>query len=114
MDIKGENYCLSFDFETATITCQGQLRLQGEKGYADIIKQLDRIVHGKPETIILDLSELRFLNSSGINVLLKFVIKVRNEKAGRLIVRGTDKFPWHTKTLKNFTRLMPDLVLEIN
>ncbi len=114
MDIKGENYCLSFNFETATIVCQGQLRLQGEKGYADIIEQLDRMVDEKPGTIILDLTELRFLNSSGINVFLKFVIKVRNAKVSRLSVRGTDKFPWHTKTLKNFTRLMPDLVLEIN
>jgi anti-anti-sigma factor len=114
MEITGENYRLSFDPETSTITCQGQLRLYGEKGYADITKQLNHIIEEKPETIILDLTALRFLNSSGINVFLQFVIKVRNTKASHLIVRGTHQFPWHIKTLKNLRRLMPNLVLEIN
>jgi hypothetical protein len=113
MELSGENYNISFEPESATITCRGQLRLCGEDGYTDISNLLNEIVAKKPKAITLDLRQLRFLNSSGINVFFKFVINVRNAKASRLRVQGTHAFPWHQKTLKNLKRLMPDLSLEI-
>lgn len=113
MELTGENYSISFEPESATLTCRGQLRLYGEEGYADISRLLDEIVVRKPEAITLDLRQLRFLNSSGINVFFRFVINVRNAKASRLRVQGTQAFPWHQKTLKNLKRLMPELSLEI-
>lgn len=113
MKLSGENYDISVDWDTATIACRGQLRLFGENGYADISKLLDEIVGKKPEAITLDLRELRFLNSSGINVFFKFVISVRNAEVSRLRVLGTNAYPWHRKTLKNLKRLMPELSLEI-
>jgi hypothetical protein len=113
MELTGEKYSISYEPERATITCRGQLRLCGDDGYADISKLLNEIAEKRPETITLDLRQLRFLNSSGINVFFKFVITVRNTKASRLRVLGTQIFPWHQKTLKNLKRLMPDLSLEI-
>jgi hypothetical protein len=114
MELSGENYSISFEPESATITCRGQLRLCGDEGYADISKLLNEIVEKKLEAITLDLRQLRFLNSSGINVFFKFVINARNTNVSRLRVQGTQTFPWHQKTLKNLKRLMPDLSLEID
>jgi hypothetical protein len=113
MELSGENYSISLEPESGTITCRGQLRLCGDDGYAEISKLLNEIVDRKPEAITLDLRQLRFLNSSGINVFFRFVINVRNTRASRLRVLGTQAFPWHQKTLKNLRRLMPDLSLEI-
>ena len=113
MELTGESYGISFDPESGTITCRGQLRLCGNDGYAEISKLLNEIVDRKPEVITLDLRQLQFLNSSGINVFFRFVINIRNTRASRLRVLGTQAFPWHQKTLKNPRRLMPDLSLEI-
>ena len=113
MEIKGENYLIIYDSSAATITCQGSLRLYGAGGYNDITKLFDEIAGQKPEVITLDLKDLQFLNSSGINAISKFVIKVRDKKASRIVVRGTDRFPWQSKSLKNLQRLMPALTLKI-
>ena len=64
--------------------------------------------------ITLQLKNLQFLNSSGINTLSKFVIRVRNEKQSEVLVQGTEKFPWQSKSLRNLQRLMPELRLEIS
>ncbi len=112
MEIKCENYSVIYDSSTATINCEGTLRLYGSEGYADILELFDKILEQKPETITLNLKGLQFLNSSGINMLSKFVIKVRNQNISRLIVHGTEQYPWQGKSLKNLQRLMPSLKLE--
>jgi hypothetical protein len=67
----------------------------------------------KPATLTLDLRMLRFLNSSGINTLSKFVLHVRQYHATQVVMKGSHAFPWQEKSLKNFQRLLPGLHLEI-
>lgn len=112
MEINGENYSVFYDSETSTISCEGSLRLYGAAGYGDISALLEKAAETESENITLDLRKLKFLNSSGINVISKFVIKVRNQKTSGLTVLGTKQFPWQQKSLKNLNRLMPDLKLE--
>ena len=112
MEIKGSNYRVAYAPETATITCQGELELQ-QAGYSPIIQLFNEVVDQKPETITLQLLELKYLNSSGINALCKLVIKVRSQKTSQMVVRGTRQFPWQTRSLKNLQRWMPGLKLEI-
>ncbi len=111
MEISGENYSVVYDPSNATITCKGSLRLYGTEGYAEVMALFNEVVEQDPDTITLKLHDLQFLNSSGINTLSKFVIQVRNQKGSHLVVRGTHKFPWQGKSLKNLQRLMPDLQL---
>ncbi len=113
MEIKGENYNVSYEPTTATITCQGSLRLYGSGGYMDVAELFNKIADQQPETITLNLHGLQFLNSSGINAFSKFVIRVRNHETSQLVVRGTHRFPWQSKSLKNLQRLMPNLKLEL-
>ncbi|MEL0588976.1 MAG: hypothetical protein U1O81_07445 [Planktothrix rubescens PR223] len=63
--------------------------------------------------ITINLQELEFLNSSGINMLSKFVIEVRNKKETKLKVLASKKISWQGKSLKNLTKLMPSLELNI-
>lgn len=113
VEVRGEDYHVVYHPETTAIRCSGTLRLRGAEEYAPIVRLFSDVADQQPETIILDLKGLRFLNSSGINVLSKFVIRVRNQKHTQLIIRGSGNFPWQGKSLKNLKRLMPDMRLEL-
>lgn len=112
MDIKGTNYAVSFNPDTNTITLQGFLRLRGMNEYGPIAQLLDDVVAAKPELVTLNLLGLHFLNSSGINMLFRFVINMRDRTKGQVIARGSSQIPWQTKSLHNLERLMPGLQLE--
>lgn len=113
MELKGEKYSVTFDSPTSTIVCRGALRLHGTAGYSDIMNMFDDAVERAAGTITLNLRELQFLNSSGINTISKFVIKVRNRNESKLVVLGSNNYPWQKKSLKNLKRLMPGLTLEM-
>lgn len=112
MEIKTEDYSVYYNQSTATVNCQGTLRLSGMEEYTPIIQLLHKVLEQKPATVTLNLQDLQFLNSSGINVLSKFVIKVRQKKDVSMVVQGSKQIPWQGKSLKNFQRLMPNLELE--
>ena len=61
----------------------------------------------------LNLRELEFLNSSGISMLSMFVVKVRSQGDVQLVLQGSNKILWQTKSLRNLQRLMPSLQLEL-
>jgi hypothetical protein len=114
MQISAENYCVSLDENSNIISFKGSLRLSGMEEYEPIINLLDRVVNQEPEQIILDLTGLEFLNSSGISMLSKFVINIRKKNTTKIIVQGSAAIPWQGKSLKNLQRLMPSLILELN
>ncbi len=113
MEIKTENYNIIYDETSHNVVFDGSLRLNGGEEYASISELLDSIAQKEPEKIVLDLKDLSFLNSSGISILSKFVIKVRKSKNIQMVVIGAKKNPWQGKSLKNLQRLMPSLKLEL-
>lgn len=112
MEVKGDEYRVWYEPSSSIVYCQGSLRLAGMEEYAPIVGMLDNIIQENPKQLTLNLCELEFLNSSGINVLSKFVIKVRQKESIKIIVCGSDAIPWQRKSLKNLQRLMSSLVLE--
>ena len=113
MEIKTEDYNVTYDETSHNIIFDGSLRLNGSAEYASISELLGSVVGREPEKIVLDLRELSFLNSSGISILSKFVINVRKRKNIQMVVMGAKKNPWQNKSLKNLQRLMPSLKLEL-
>lgn len=112
MEVKGDDYRVWYIPESTSIYCQGSLRLAGTEEYAPIVNILDSVIEEFPQNITLNLCQLEFLNSSGINVLSKFVIRVRQKENIKIIVQGFENIPWQGKSLKNLQRLMPSLKLE--
>jgi hypothetical protein len=112
MEIKTRDYSIRYDPDTKTVDYQGSLRLSGMEEYAPIVQLLNELADSEPPKITLDLRKLEFLNSSGINVLSKFVIKVRQKGTIQMVVQGSKNIPWQGKSLKNLQRLMPSLQLE--
>lgn len=111
-EIQSDDYKVWYDPDTMTIYCQGSLRLSGMDEYAPIVELLNEVVEQNPSLIILNLQGLEFLNSSGISIISRFVIKVRQKNNIKMIVKGSDTIPWQKKSLKNLQRLMPSLSLE--
>lgn len=112
MDIIHTDYQVQYDEASATVSCKGSFRLHGEE-YQAILELLLKAAAAAPPLLTLDVSDLQFLNSSGINTLSKFILHVRNHKASQVVVRGSSRFPWQEKSLVNLQRLLPALKLEI-
>ena len=113
MEIKTKDYTLQYDRATQTVTCSGAIRLSPVEEYAPIVDLLNEVADSSPNTVTLDLRNLEFLNSSGINIFSKFVIKVRQQKNIQIAIKGSKQIPWQRKSLKNLQRLMPSLQLEL-
>mgnify|MGYP000155532837 CR=1 FL=1 len=113
MEIKSEDYNIWYDPLTTTVNCEGSLRLSGMEEYAPIVELLNAVAEKEQSQITLNLKGLAFLNSSGINVISKFVIEVRKKGNTQMLVQGSKSIPWQGKSLKNLQKLMPSLKLEI-
>jgi hypothetical protein len=81
--------------------------------YTPIVGLFEQVMECPPQKIIFNLRGLKFLNSAGINVISKFVISVREKQDIQMIIQGSTKIPWQSKSLKNLRRLMPELQLEL-
>ena len=112
MEIETGDYSICYNPDTTIVNFQGSLRLSGIEEYAPIVKLLNDLADSEPSKITLNLRKLEFLNSSGINILSKFVIKVRQKGTMQMVVQGSKTIPWQGKSLKNLQRLMPSLQLE--
>jgi hypothetical protein len=110
-EIETNDYKVWYDEPEKTVRCKGSFRLNGVEEYAPIIQLLNYVADQQPPTLTLDLRELQFLNSSGINVISKFVISVRQRGNIALAVQGSKRIPWQGKSLQNLQKLMPKLQL---
>lgn len=113
MEIKTEDYSVWYETATTTVNFQGLLRLAGIPDYEPIIQLLNDVTEQEPQTITMNLRELKFLNSSGMSVLSRFVIGVRKKKTIHLVVKGSHDISWQEKSLNNWQRLMPTLTLDL-
>ena len=114
MAINHEDYQVEYDKETGTIVCRGSFRLRGSEEYKPILELMISAIDALPTLLTLDVCDLQFLNSSGITTLSKFIIQVRKQKISDVVIKGSAKYPWQSKSLKNFQRLLPGLRLEID
>jgi hypothetical protein len=111
--VKGDGYCVGYDETTEVVTFEGVLRLRDVEQYDPIEKLLDEARGSAPQVLTLDLRALKFLNSAGITVLFRFVIKMSQQATSKVIVRGADGVPWQGRSLPNMEKLMPELQLVI-
>lgn len=111
MEIKTDDYSVWYESEVATVFFTGFLRLPGLPEYQSIMDLMLQAIDRSPN-LTLDLQELEFLNSSGISMLSMFVVKVRDRGNAQLLLQGSNKVFWQTKSLRNLQRLMPALKLQ--
>lgn len=111
MEIKKNDYEIRFDNEINTVFCSGTYRLTGSE-YAPISEFLTTIADAKPDSLTVNLTTLKFLNSSGINTLCKFIMCLRKNNVLQVKVIGSNEYAWQKKSLTNLKKLLPSLELE--
>ena len=111
MEIKTTDYCIRYDEDSSTIFFSGFLRLEGVDAYKEIL-DLCISVFDRQREVSINLTDLQFLNSSGISMFSMFVLKIRDLGDSKLTLYGSEKILWQTKSLKNLKRLMPSMILE--
>jgi hypothetical protein len=112
MEIKTSDY--SVWNEGSVIHYEGTLRLSGTDAYQPILELMNAVLAEKPQTLVLDLTQLEFLNSSGINLLAKFTIELRKQPDIALKVLGSTRIPWQSKSLPNLQKLHKGVELIIS
>jgi len=113
VEIKTEDYSVTYTADTATVFCKGSLLLASEE-YEPILQVLNNAAEQQSDaTLILNVKELEFLNSSGINTFTKFVINTRRKQKPPLVAVGCAELPWQDRLLKNMRRLLPSLTIKL-
>jgi len=111
--ITGESYEVRLGDDGSSLIFKGALRLTGMEDYAPILDMLKATLTNQPETVVLDLRELDFLNSSGITMFSRFVILARDRADVSLQFLASEAIPWQARSLKNLQRLMPSLKIDV-
>ncbi len=111
MEVKGEDFSLVYHTDTGDIQYQGIVRLHGNE-YSPIEHLFEQVLKDAPTHITLDVRALQALNSSGITTLARFVANLRKQGSSSLCIQGSSHISWQKKSVKNFQRLMPDILFE--
>jgi hypothetical protein len=113
MNVQSKEYSMIYEPEQAIVICKGSLSLNGTPEYAPMLDLLLQAAEHQNQLLTLDLCELTFLNSSGINMFTKFVIYVRKQQGLQLHIIGHEEVTWQVKLLRNLQRLMPTLEIDM-
>jgi hypothetical protein len=110
MRIEAPNYSVEYNEETHRVSFSGTLRLQGRSEYQEIYSLLMAAAEGSEGPVVLDIKELRYLNSSGISSLSLFIVQMRKRVKPVKII-GNSNMSWQAKSIRNFERLHPQVEL---
>jgi hypothetical protein len=114
MEIKTNEYHVWHSEQDGVLYFEGSFRLGNSDAYGEIFNLMVKALESSSSKLVIDLKSLQFLNSSGINLLAKFVITVRKTENGRLTIKGNNQIPWQTKSLANLKKLYPALILDLD
>ena len=86
----------------------GVLRLSSPADYEERFEPIRRAMVDAADGYTIDLSQVRFLNSSGITSLSRIVLLARTQDKPLDIV-GSEGIAWHSKTLNLLKKLYTKL-----
>ena len=114
MDVSGNEYRVHCADGSTLVAFEGTLRLSGTKAYKPIAQLLQEVGEASADVVTLDMRNLQFLNSAGINMLYKFALNLSRKGGTKLIVFGSESFPWQKRVLGNLNHFVKDLEIEFS
>ena len=111
MDNLDQTYTINRVPEDNKIIISGQLALQTVTNYNEIIEFLLGSIDDSDKDVILDISNLTILNSSGIASFALFIIKMR-ETEKKLIIYASRYIQWQVYNLEAFKELNSNVFIE--
>jgi len=113
LEIKGEHFGIVYNSSSRAVNFTGRVRLRGLQEYTVVFELFDKVLEINKNLITIDLQNLELLNSSGIDMLSKFIITARKKKTVDIKIIGASSKTWQARLLKNMQRLMPKLEYEL-
>lgn len=113
LEVRGEHFDIVYDNNTKAVNFTGRVRLRGLQEYTVVFDLFDKVLERNKDLITLDLENLDLINSSGIDMLSKFIITSRKKKTVQINIIGSSSKTWQIRLLKNLQRLMPKLQYEL-
>jgi len=96
------NYTIAAKDGTTVITIDGTL---DAISVSDLRGELDKIVGARPQSVEVDLSQLRMIDSSGVGALVSLYKRVRAQ-GGSVVLKGVRDQPLAIFQLLQLDRLM--------
>ncbi len=112
MKLEHENYSAEL-IDNHTVKLRGTFRLQGKDHYMEIMGLLEDAIKLADGTLTIDMTDLNFLNSSGISSLSIFIIQAREAGHKKIRIIGSSRHSWQAKSLKNFQKLWRSIEIEV-
>ncbi|HVP17537.1 MAG TPA: hypothetical protein VMU36_00970 [Spirochaetia bacterium] len=113
MELRGEDYVVTYAESRHTVEFFGTLRLRDSSDYKPLTDILDKALSDSAGLLVLDFRNLQFLNSAGINIISRFVISARKADTAQLRVLGNNEISWQQKSLGNLQKLWDKVSIEI-
>lgn len=113
LKIEGEIYKIWYLDNDTTIYFQGSLRLWDPQEYSRIKQYMLDIYELDIEALSINLTELDFLNSSGISMLCKFVFETKKLNRIPITIIGRNDILWQKKSLHNLKKLWDRIDLKL-
>jgi len=82
------NYKIEENQSVVTVQLEGELIDRNQA--SELNKRVEALLEEDKHKFVLDLSELKYMNSSGLNILIQLLSKARS-KGGEAIICGVNK-----------------------
>lgn len=112
IQVSGNTYRVWREQGSARVNFEGSLRLSGTVAYLPIAQLLEEVGELEGGPVILDMSKLQYMNSAGINMLYKFALNLNKKGSAKLVVYGSNAYPWQKKMLSHLDRFIEDLDIQ--
>lgn len=111
MSLTGENYSINYNQDLGRIEVIGQLRLNSIDKYNSIIEFLLDKTSQCQDEVVLDLTGLELMNSSGIASLSLFLIKARETKK-KIRILASKLIHWQSLSMEDFEEINEHITVE--
>lgn len=112
LKIEDDNFKIWYEESEYAVFFEGSLRLWDPSEYSSIKQFLLDIHDFGMDCLTIDISNLEFLNSSGINMLCKFVFEMKKVNRTNLLIIGRANILWQKKSLQNLKKLWDKIQLK--
>lgn len=109
--IQEEKYSIEYINDENKIVFKGELLLKSIENYNEIMDFIFEYAKSMEEPLILDLTQLKIINSSGIAALCLFLIKIKNDDI-RITVHASKYIGWQVYSLKDLKQLNDNVEIE--
>ena len=111
MSFKTEDYQIILSEDNKHIHISGVLRLQSPASYEEPFQCIKDGLVSSSEVFTIDISELQFLNSSGVSSLARLILFARTSDKEIKMICNSDT-PWQKKTISSLIKLYDKLDIQ--